>query len=49
VYEEEGNWFLDLKSKLSAPDQAKLTERYDEQFSRYMGSEATAKPKRAAV
>ncbi len=40
VYEEEGNWFLDLKSKLSAADQAKLTERYAEQFSRYMGAEA---------
>jgi hypothetical protein len=48
VYEEEGNWFLDLKSKLSAPDQAKLTERYDEQFSRYMGSEATTQLKQAA-
>ena len=38
VYEEEGNWFLDLKSKLSAAAQTKLTERYQEQFSRYMGS-----------
>ena len=47
VYEEEGNWFLDLKSKLSAHEQDKLTQRYDEQFSRYMGSEAMAPGKRA--
>ena len=42
VYEEEGNWFLDLKSKLPAADQAKLTARYDEQFARYMGADADA-------
>ncbi len=40
VYEEEGTWFLDLRSKLPAADQAKLTERYDEQFARYMGKDA---------
>ena len=43
VYEEEGNWFLDLKSKLPAADQAKLTERYAEQFSRYMGGASVSK------
>jgi hypothetical protein len=48
VYEEEGNWFLDLKSKLPAADQAKLTQRYEEQFSRYMGKDATPKSRRAA-
>jgi hypothetical protein len=42
VYEEEGNWFLDLKSKLSAADQVKLTQRYAEQFSRYMGKDLKA-------
>jgi hemerythrin superfamily protein len=36
VYEEEGNWFLDLKNS-EAVDQAKLTMRYMEQFERYMG------------
>jgi hypothetical protein len=36
VYEEEGNWFLDLKKKLPAVDQTKLTFRYKEQFSRYV-------------
>ena len=35
VYEEEGNWFLDLKKKLPATDQVKLTFRYHEEFSRY--------------
>jgi hypothetical protein len=35
VYEEEGNWFLDLKTKLSAKDQTKITFRYREEFLRY--------------
>ncbi len=48
VYEEESNWFLDLKSKLPKDAQAKLTQRYDEQFSRYMGIEATVPSRRAA-
>jgi hemerythrin superfamily protein len=34
VYEEEGNWFLDLKNS-EAVDQAKLTMRYMEQFELY--------------
>lgn len=37
VYEEESSWFLDLKSKTPAADQVKLTQRYQEQFARYMG------------
>lgn len=36
VYEEEGNWFLDLKNSEQV-DQGKLTMRYKEQFERYMG------------
>ena len=40
VYEEEGTWFLELRSKLPAADQTKLTARYDEQFARYMGKDA---------
>lgn len=35
VYEEEGNWFVDLKGKLSPADQTKITFRYQEEFSRY--------------
>jgi hypothetical protein len=40
VYEEESNWFLHLKTKTLAADQAKLTNRYQEQFARYMGDES---------
>jgi hypothetical protein len=35
VYEEEGNWFVDLKKKLPPADQTKVTFRYQEEFSRY--------------
>jgi hypothetical protein len=37
VYEEEGTWYLELKAKLSTAAQEKLTQRYREEFSRYMG------------
>ncbi|HEY3731032.1 MAG TPA: hemerythrin domain-containing protein [Steroidobacteraceae bacterium] len=37
VYEEEGTWFLELKDKLLPVDQERLTERYREEFLRYMG------------
>jgi hypothetical protein len=40
VYEEESNWFLDLKTKIPAADQVKLTKRYQEQFARYMGDDS---------
>lgn len=40
VYEEENNWFLDIKNKVSAPEQDRLTARYLEEFSRYMGNSA---------
>jgi hypothetical protein len=42
VYEEESNWFLDLRTKMPAADQVKLTQRYQEQFARYMGGDAKA-------
>ena len=48
VYEEEGTWFLHLQSKLTAVQQALLTERYQAQFSRYMGEEAPSISRRAA-
>jgi len=48
VYEEEGNWFLDLQAKLPPADQAKITFRYKEEFSRYTtngeGADADAVP-----
>jgi hemerythrin superfamily protein len=42
VYEEEGTWFLEIKEKLSAETQAKLTQRYREEFERYVGSDSPA-------
>lgn len=40
VYEEEGNWFLDIKRNLPQADQAVLKSRYLEEFSRYVGNTA---------
>jgi hemerythrin superfamily protein len=40
VYEEESSWLLDLKTKTAAAQQVKLTQRYQEQFSRYMGDDS---------
>jgi hemerythrin superfamily protein len=37
VYEEESNWFPELREKAPDADQAKMTERYHEEFSRYVG------------
>lgn len=39
VYEEEGNWFVDLKAKLAPADQTKITFRYQQEFSRYTRNE----------
>lgn len=38
MFEEEGSWFLELKEK--GENQSRLTERYREEFERYMGDEA---------
>jgi hemerythrin superfamily protein len=40
VYEEECNWFIDLKRQTPTADQVKLTQRYQEHFARYMGDES---------
>ena len=40
MYEEEGNWFLDIRTKLPLSEQDRLTARYSEEFSRYMGGPA---------
>jgi hypothetical protein len=40
VYEEESNWFIDLKTKTPSADQVKLTQRYQEHFARYMGDDS---------
>jgi Hemerythrin HHE cation binding domain len=38
MYEEEGNWFIDLKEKAPAADQVLITRRYEEEFTRYVGA-----------
>jgi hypothetical protein len=38
VYEEESKWFLELKQNVPSADQLKLAKRYQEEFSRYVGS-----------
>jgi hemerythrin superfamily protein len=37
MYAEEGNWFIDLKDKAPAADQARMTARFTEEFERYVG------------
>jgi hypothetical protein len=51
VYEEEGNWFVDLKTKLPPADQTKITFRYQEEFSRYTrdSEDATSQAMPSAV
>ena len=39
VYEEEGNWSLDLKQKATASEQIQITRRYEEEFMPYVGNE----------
>jgi hypothetical protein len=36
VYQEENDWFLDLKQTAPASDQLKATERYAEEYDRYI-------------
>jgi hypothetical protein len=38
VYEEESNWFVDLKRKVPAAEQTRLAQRYREEFVRYVGT-----------
>jgi hypothetical protein len=42
MYEEEGRWFLELQQNVPSLDQKKLTERYTEEFNRYVGHELAA-------
>jgi hypothetical protein len=36
IYQEESDWFVDLKRDASAQDQARVTARYAEEYDRYM-------------
>ncbi len=40
IYSEEGNWFIELAETASASDQARISDRYREEYARYMGSDA---------
>jgi hypothetical protein len=42
VYEEEGTWFVQLKKELPQFDQLRLTQRYKEEFDRYVGPEMSS-------
>ena len=42
MYEEENDRFPDLKREMGATEQKRLTQRFREEFDRYMGSEDTA-------
>jgi hypothetical protein len=49
VYEEEGNWFLDIRDKLDAAAQSKLGSRYREEFERYIGTAGASGASRTAT
>lgn len=44
MYEEENNRFLDLKREMKPAEQARLTQRFKEEFDRYMGADHVADP-----
>jgi hypothetical protein len=39
MYEEENGWFIELRQKALAADQSRLTQRYKEEFIRYVGTD----------
>jgi len=49
MYEEEKHWFIELHEKVPHADQAKLTQRYQEEFSRYVGRDAELNDTRRRV
>lgn len=48
MYEEEGTWFLKLQEIASTETMTRLTRRYDEEFSRYMGQDTRESVLRAS-
>lgn len=42
MYQEEGTWFLELKESASVADEAMLTERYQQEYERYVGAPSLA-------
>lgn len=47
MYQEESSWFRKLHDKSSPDTLKRLTQRYDEEFSRYIGNDTSAKVIRA--
>lgn len=39
IYSEEGSWFIDLAERTSREEQARIGERYREEYARYMGQD----------
>jgi hypothetical protein len=39
AYEEESNWFLDLQRRTTPEQSQKITQRFKEEFERYMGDD----------
>ena len=42
IYSEEGTWFVELRESVSPDEQAMITKRYGEEYTRYMGADAIA-------
>lgn len=42
MYEEESTWFLEIKAKVPAVEQIRLSQRYEQEFHRYVGDEPAA-------
>lgn len=49
MYEEEGTWFLKLQEKASAQTMERLTRRYEEEFTRYMGKSSAASVRKSVM
>lgn len=49
VYEEEGEWFIDLVDSAPDADHAMIVKRYSEEFTRYMSGRTGADTARAAT
>lgn len=42
MYQEEGSWFLNLKDSAAVADEAMLTQRYADEYERYVGTPSLA-------
>jgi len=49
MYEEEDTWFVKLQKEASPETMARLTRRYEEEFSRYVGKDTATSVKRRVM